>query len=123
VPQKPGPIEPGEWSIGGLVWVDNDKSYGALRAIDVRTGERKWEFRYPSPNLSGVTTTASGLVFTGDQEGNFIAFDGETGKPLWHYPTGAPIWGAAAVTFMLDGRQHVLIPSGSTLTAFALPRE
>ena len=49
-----------------------------------------------------------------------MAFDATTGKNLWR--TGAPIWGAAATTFMLDGRQYVLIPSGTTLTAFALPR-
>jgi alcohol dehydrogenase (cytochrome c) len=121
VSQAPGDLAPGDWNIGGVVWVDDEASYGALRAIDARTGERKWEFRYPTPTIAGVTTTASGLVFAGDSEGNFIAFDARTGKPLWHYQTGAPIWGAAAVTFMLDGRQHVLIPSGSTLTAFALP--
>ena len=36
-----------------------------------------------------------------------------TGKNLWHYRTGSPIWGAAAMTYMLDGRQYVLIPSGT----------
>jgi alcohol dehydrogenase (cytochrome c) len=71
--------------------------------------------------MAGVLSTASGLVFAGDNEGNFTAFDSRTGRPLWHYPTGSPIWGAAAMTFMLDGRQHVLIPSGTTLLAFALP--
>jgi outer membrane protein assembly factor BamB len=50
-----------------------------------------------------------------------MAVDARTGKPLWHYPTGASIWGAAATTYMLDGRQYVLIPSGTNLTAFALP--
>jgi alcohol dehydrogenase (cytochrome c) len=97
--------------------------YGALRAIDPSTGDRKWELRYTTPSLAGVMSTASGLLFAGDNEGNFQAVDAKTGKPLWHYPTGASIWGAAATTFMLDGRQFVLIPSGATLTAFALARE
>jgi alcohol dehydrogenase (cytochrome c) len=69
----------------------------------------------------GVTSTASGLIFTGDNEGNFIAFDSRSGKPLWHYQTGAPVWGSAAITYMLDGRQHVSIAAGLTLTDFALP--
>ncbi|HUF77266.1 MAG TPA: hypothetical protein VMM35_13360, partial [Longimicrobiales bacterium] len=73
-----------------------------------------------SPTFAGVTTTASGLVFAGDHEGNFIAFDGRTGENLWHYATGSRIWGPGAMTHMLDGRQHVLIPSGTTLVAFAL---
>ena len=122
IPQKPE-FEPGQASSGGTVWVDRDQAYGALRAIDVTTGERRWEFRYPAPTLAGVLSTAAGVVFAGDNEGNFMAFNAETGDNLWHYPTGSSIWGAAAMTYMLDGRQHVLIPSGTTLTAFALPDE
>jgi len=116
-------IKVGQTSVGGGVRRVSDRifDYGALRAIDASTGERKWELRYTTPALSGVTSTASGLVFAGDNEGNFMAVDAKTGKPLWHYPTGASIWGAAATTYMLDGRQYVLIPSGATLTAFALP--
>jgi alcohol dehydrogenase (cytochrome c) len=95
-------------------------SYGALRAIDPITGARRWEFRYTSPTSAGVTSTASGLVFAGDNEGNFIAFDARTGKDLWHYQTGSGIY-ASATTYMLDGRQHVIIPSGALLTTFALP--
>ena len=77
------------------VWADRDRAYGALRALDATTGELRWEFRYPKPNLAGVMSTASGLVFTGDNEGNFIAFDSATGEELWHYQTGTSIWGAA----------------------------
>ena len=120
VPQVPE-IVPGQPNFGGVVKVDREKGYGALRALDVTTGERKWEFRFPAPSLAGVMSTASGLVFAGDAEGNFMAFEAATGRHLWHYPTGASVWGAAAMTYMLDGRQHVLIPSGATLVAFALP--
>jgi alcohol dehydrogenase (cytochrome c) len=117
-------IKPGLASTGGGVRRVNDRAtYGALRAIDPRTGERKWEFRYPAPTLAGVMSTASGVVFAGDNEGNFTAFDARHGKPLWHYPTGSSIWGAASMTYMLDGRQHVLIAAGNTLVAFALPQE
>ena len=120
VPQEPE-IVPGRPSFGGVVWIDRDQGYGALRAIDVKTGERQWEFRYPSATMAGVMTTASGLVFAGDHEGNFMAFEASSGRNLWHYQTGSRIWGAAAMTHVLDGRQHVLIPSGTTLVAFALP--
>ena len=92
-------------------------------AIDAATGERRWEFPYPSPSMAGVLSTAAGVVFAGDNEGNFMAFESKTGKNLWHYQTGSPVWGAAAMTYMLDGRQQVLIASGTTLTAFALPQE
>ena len=122
IPEKPE-IAPGRRSMGGTVWVDQDKAWGALRALDVATGELRWEFPYPTPSMAGVMSTAAGVVFAGDHQGNFMAFDADTGEHLWHYQTGNPIWGAAAMTYMLDGVQQVLIPSGATLTAFALPAE
>jgi len=122
VPQEPEYV-PGQQSTGGVIWMDLADGWAALRALDPRTGEMKWEFRYTSPTFAGVMSTASGLLFGGDHEGNFIAFDSATGEDLWHYQTGSRIWGAGAMTFMLDGRQMVLIPSGSTVTAFALPED
>jgi alcohol dehydrogenase (cytochrome c) len=97
-----------------------EPDYGAVRAIDVRTGAIKWEFKLPTPSLAGVMSTASGLVFAGDNEGFFRAFDSRTGKELWSYRMGSLIWGAAPTTVMLDKRQLVLLPSGNTLVAFGL---
>jgi alcohol dehydrogenase (cytochrome c) len=95
--------------------------YGALRAIDPATGERKWEFRYLNPSTAGLLTTASGLIFSGDAEGNLLALDSHNGKLLWHYQLGATMHGTSPITYMLDGRQHVLVPAGTTLTDWALP--
>jgi alcohol dehydrogenase (cytochrome c) len=97
-------------------------AYGALRAIDPATGERKWEFRYLTPSTSGLLTTASGLIFSGDAEGNLLALDSRNGKLLWRYQMGATMHGTSPTTYMLDGRQHVLVPAGATLTAWALPQ-
>jgi alcohol dehydrogenase (cytochrome c) len=68
-----------------------------------------------------VLTTASGLVFSGDSEGNFFAIDSKSGKLLWHYGLGSALHGTSPITYMLDGRQYLLIPAGTTLTAWALP--
>ena len=119
-PEEPV-IAPGRTAFGGVVRMDRDKAYGALRALDVTTGERKWEFRFTQPTMAGVLSTASGLVFAGDNEGNFMAFDSRTGKNLWRYSTGTPVWGAAPITYTIDGQQHVVIASGTTLLSFALP--
>jgi alcohol dehydrogenase (cytochrome c) len=114
-------IRPGFASTSGGLRRMQDQAYGALRALDPTTGERRWEFRYPTPTFAGVLSTASGVVFAGDNEGNFSAFDATNGKPLWHYPTGANLWGSAPMTYALDGRQFVLVATGATLVAFALP--
>jgi alcohol dehydrogenase (cytochrome c) len=119
-PQVPE-IAPGRIAFGGVVRAEPGQAYGALRALDAATGGRRWEFRYPTPTMAGVLSTAAGLVFAGDNEGNFMAFDANTGANLWRYPTGSPIWGAAAMTHQIDGRQHVVIASGTTLLSFALP--
>ncbi len=100
----------------------DQQTYGALRAIDPATGDRKWEFRYLTPSTAGLLTTASGLIFSGDAEGNLLALDSRDGKLLWRYQMGAAMHGTSPITYMLDGRQHVLVPAGTTLTAWALPR-
>jgi alcohol dehydrogenase (cytochrome c) len=95
------------------------RNFGALRAIDPLTGETKWEYRHKLPSWAGVLTTAGGVAFTGDNDGYALAFDVRTGKPLWRYLIGAPIY-AAPTTVLVNGRQIVLLPAGTTLTAFAL---
>ena len=65
------------------------KAYGALRAIDPATGERKWEFQYPDARRrAGLLTTASNLIFSGDNEGNLLALDSRNGKLLWRLSDG-----------------------------------
>jgi len=111
-----------QYMAGGTVRPRDQRNWGALRAIDPVTAERKWEFRYPTISSSGVLSTASGLVFAGDGDGNLIALDSRSGKHLWHYMLGAGLRNTSGTTYMLDGRQYLLVPSGTTLTAFALPR-
>ena len=115
--------KPGERFTGGAgqrVRGSESPAYGALRAIDPATGERKWEFKFLSPSTAGVLTTASGLLFSGDADGNLLALDSRSGKLLWRYQMGAPLHGTSPTTYMIDGRQHLLVPSGTTLTAWAL---
>ena len=114
---------PGERYTGGAGQRATDpdhRAWGALRAIDPATGERKWEFPYISPSTAGVLTTSSGLAFTGDAEGNFLALDSRSGKLLWHFQMGSALHGTSPITYMLDGRQHLLVPAGTTLTDWAL---
>jgi alcohol dehydrogenase (cytochrome c) len=105
------------------VTASETKAYGALRAIDPSTGERRWQFEYLTPSTAGLLSTASGLIFSGDADGNLLALDSRSGKLLWRYQMGATMHGTSPITYMLDGRQHVLIPAGTTLTAWALPAE
>jgi alcohol dehydrogenase (cytochrome c) len=116
------PFREGErYSGGGTVRPREQVNYGALRALDAVTGERRWEFRYPTVSSSGVLTTATGLAFAGDGEGNIMAFESKTGRHLWHYQLGFGTRSTGGTTYMVDGKQYFLVPAGSTLTAFTLP--
>ncbi len=103
-----------QYMAGGTVRPRDQRNWGALRAIDPVTAERKWEFRYPTTSASGVLSTASGLVFAGDGDGNLMAFDSRTGKNLWHYQLGAAaaldVWddvhGRREAVLARTGREH-----------------
>jgi alcohol dehydrogenase (cytochrome c) len=113
----------GSLTLGGSAALVSEpvKSSGALRAIDPTTGETKWEIAYDDAGWAGVLATAGGVVFSADHEGTFFAADSTTGKKLYSYQTGAAIY-APPTSYQLDGRQYVVMPSGTTLTAFALPK-
>jgi alcohol dehydrogenase (cytochrome c) len=93
---------------------------GVLEAIDYRTGKIKWSHELGRRAGSGVLTTASGITFSGDGEGNFLALETATGKTLWHAGTGSQI-ASTPISYELDGKQVVLMSSGSVLYAWTLP--
>ncbi|MGB0682258.1 MAG: PQQ-dependent methanol/ethanol family dehydrogenase [Magnetovibrionaceae bacterium] len=84
---------------------------GALKAIDPKTGEIKWEYRNNAPLWGGVMSTAGNLVFMGTPEGFFKAFNAKTGEELWKFNTGSGIVGSP-ITWEDDGEQYVAIVSG-----------
>lgn len=95
----------------GLAEANWEKGYGQLVAFDVKSGEKLWTVKAPSPYTSGILTTAGGLTFAGTPEGEFKALDTRTGRTLWSYQTGSGIVGSP-MTFSVDGRQYVAVPSG-----------
>jgi alcohol dehydrogenase (cytochrome c) len=111
----------GEYYFAGAAQRLGGRGYGALRGIDPAVAGAKWQFRYHTPSTAGVLSTESGVIFGGDSDGNAMAFEASTGRNLWHFQTGSGIF-AAPITYMLDGRQFVLVPAGTTLFAFALPQ-
>lgn len=128
-PPQPPPPDRVTMTMGrGPQRVSGRDSFLVLRAFDVVTGDKKWEIPYnrlPSTQMlafgGGVLSTASGLVFASDDEGNFRAVSSADGRLLWQTKLGASPAGAAPMTYMLDGRQWVVISVGSMLKAFSLP--
>jgi alcohol dehydrogenase (cytochrome c) len=91
---------------------DGDGNYGVLQAIDMRTGEVKWETRHRQTPDMGVLTTAGGLVFTGWMDRQFVAYDQKDGRELWRTGvTGVP--NASAISYAIGGKQYVAMVTGA----------
>ena len=89
---------------------------GWVTAVDANTGAVRWKYHAETPVLGGVTATAGGFVMTGDNAGNFLVFESETGKLLRKEPTGGAIAGGV-ITYMRSGKQYVALTSGNVSPA------
>jgi PQQ-dependent dehydrogenase (methanol/ethanol family) len=113
----------GESFYGGSVREAHDeppRKY--LRAIDLKTGKIAWEYAQTGPGQSwgGLLSTASGLIFFGDDNGAFTAVDAQHGKPLWHFQLGAH-WKASPMTYLADGKQLIGVAAGGSIIVFGIP--
>ena len=68
----------------------------------------------------GLLSTAGNLVFTGDDQGNMLAFSADQGRILWHFRASAA-QSNGPISYIQDGRQWVVLAAGDTLYAYALP--
>jgi len=100
-----------------------EHSQKILLALSVADGKAAW--RYPQvgrgDSWAGIMTTASGLVFFGDDAGFFEAVEATTGLPLWHFNTGQAIH-ASPMSYAVDGVQYVAVAAASDVFSFALPQ-
>jgi alcohol dehydrogenase (cytochrome c) len=109
---KPDLIAPGTLRLGSAFFTPpGGATWGNVTAIDVRTNRQAWQARTDQMCIGGTLATAGGLVFAGEGNGNFDAYDAKTGNRLWQFQTGAGA-NAPAVTYQLDGQQYVAVSSG-----------
>jgi alcohol dehydrogenase (cytochrome c) len=93
--------------------------HGAVLALDMKTGERKWKFHMTDVTVAGILTTAGDVLFTGTRDGYVVALDARTGTLLWKVNLGAPVV-SAPITYQVDGRQYVSVVAGMSLATFGL---
>ena len=93
--------------------------YGAIQALDPKTGTVKWQFKMMDVTDSGVLVTASDVVFAGGREGYFYALDARTGAPLWKAMVGGAV-SAGPTSYAVEGKQYISIPAGNAIFTFGL---
>jgi alcohol dehydrogenase (cytochrome c) len=101
---------------GSAVAATREIPTGWLTAVDANTGAVRWKYHAETPILGGVTPTAGGIVMTGDNAGNFLVFDSESGELLLKTATGGALAGGV-VTYARDGKQYVAFTSGNASPA------
>jgi alcohol dehydrogenase (cytochrome c) len=93
--------------------------YGAIRAFDPQTGERKWEYKLSDVTDSGILTTASDLLFVGGREGYFMAMDARGGELLWKAVVGGQV-SSGPMSYSVNGKQYVAVAAGNSLFVYGL---
>jgi PQQ-dependent dehydrogenase (methanol/ethanol family) len=111
---KPQELDSGAlWLGSAFAGIPTEAQYGLLSAIDTDTGKIAWQYKVDYPMLGGSVSTAGGVTFDGESNGNFDAFDTKTGKLLWQFNTGAGV-NAAPMVYELDGQEYVAVASGGS---------
>jgi PQQ-dependent dehydrogenase (methanol/ethanol family) len=99
------------WLGGAFKTIPGEEQSGRLVAVNLDTGKVAWSVKTPQPLIGGVLATAGDLVFNGEANGWFKAFDAKSGKELWRYNCGAGV-NAPAVSYMVNGKQYVAVAAG-----------
>ncbi len=85
--------------------------WGLLSAIDLASGQLLWQQKTAEPLVGGVLATAAGLVFTGEGNGTFAAYDSDRGNQLWRFEAAAGV-NAPPISYQIDGTQYVAVAAG-----------
>lgn len=96
-----------------------EDGYGAIRAFDPVTGERKWEYKLTDVTDSGILTTASDVLFVGGREGYFMAMDARTGELLWRASVGGQV-SNGPISYSVNGKQYIAVAAGNSLFVYGL---
>ena len=88
---------------------------GTVQAISAETGEIVWTYEQRAGTTS-LVATGGGLVFGGDGNGRFRAFDHATGEVLWEINLGSSVTGFP-ITYAVGGTQYVVASTGNSLSS------
>jgi alcohol dehydrogenase (cytochrome c) len=118
------------WLGGAFKTIPGEKQWGRLAAVNLDTGKMVWKADTDQPLMGGVLATAGNLVFTGEGNGHFNAYDARNGNKLWSFQCGAGV-NAPAVSYEVGGKQYIAVAAGgnnqldfkrgNSVFVFALP--
>ena len=119
------------WLGSAFVAIPGEEQYGLFTALNLATGKKAWQVKVDQPMIGGALSTAGGLTFTGEGNGNFNAYESRSGKLLWQFKGGAGC-NSAPMTYEMGGEQFIAVacggnfqlsyPLGDAVFIFGLPK-
>jgi len=99
------------WLGGAFKVIPTEQQSGNITAVNYNTGKIKWQVKTPEPMIGGILATAGGLVFTGEGNGKFAAYNSSDGKELWSFRAGAGV-NAPPSSYMIADKQYIVVGAG-----------
>jgi alcohol dehydrogenase (cytochrome c) len=118
------------WLGGAFKVIPTEEQWGNVTAVDYDTGKIRWQVRTQQPMIGGALATAGRLVFAGEGNGLFKAYNAATGSVLWSFQAGAGV-NAPPASYTVGGKQYIVVAAGgnvqlnykrgNSIIAFTLP--
>jgi alcohol dehydrogenase (cytochrome c) len=102
------------WLGGAFKTIPGEEQSGNITAVDYNTGRIRWQVKTPQPMIGGILATAGGLVFAGEGNGRFRAYNAKDGKVLWTFNAGAGV-NAPPSSYMVGGKQYIVVGAGGNV--------
>ncbi|MEJ0092324.1 MAG: PQQ-dependent dehydrogenase, methanol/ethanol family [Methylocella sp.] len=99
------------WLGGAFKVIPSEQQAGNVTAVDYNTGKIKWQVKTPEPMMGGALATDGNLIFAGEGNGLFKAYNAENGKVLWQFNAGAGV-NAPPSSYTIDGKQYIVVGAG-----------
>lgn len=107
-----GPVgEPSEKRAGVRRAGSDPNGWAGLAKIDLSSGKTTFLYKGRAPGQGAVLATAGDLIFWGDLDQKFRAFDAKSGRILWEQTLGGPVQNST-ITYAVNGRQYVAVMTG-----------
>jgi PQQ-dependent dehydrogenase (methanol/ethanol family) len=102
------------WLGGAFKVIADEEQWGNITAVNYHTGNIQWKVKTQQPMIGGILATAGGLVFTGQGNGTFAAYDAANGTELWSFQAGAGV-NAPPSSYTVNGKQYIVVAAGGNV--------
>lgn len=102
------------WLGGAFKVIPEEQQWGNISAVDYNTGKIRWKVKTEQPMIGGPLATAGGLLFAGEGNGMFRAYDSKTGQILWEDKAAAGV-NAPPSSYTVSGDQYIVVGAGGNV--------